>query len=232
MEKTLRLIPEFEKLTTITNPRGYIGCSVIGHECDRYIWLNKYGKLTYEIPFRLGRIFERGNLEEERIFSSLKKLSCVELIWTQLSFASSILQGSCDGVIKDKQGNQYILELKTMNDGNFKRLKKHGLSKSNVTYWSQCQAYMHLAHETNQIENIRLWSPVQGLIFLAVNKNDESMYEELIEYDPIFGEGLVAKANRIDQLEEMPDGIFSTKKKPQACFTCVFHKHCYGEPNV
>lgn len=224
MEKTLRLIPEFEKLTTVTSPRGYIGCSVIGHECDRYIWLNKYGKLTYEIPFRLGRIFERGNLEEERIFSSLKKLSCVELISTQLSFANSILQGSCDGFIKDKQGNQYILELKTMNDGNFKRLKKHGLSKSNATYWSQCQAYMHLAH--------RLWSPVQGLIFLVVNKNDESMYEEFIEYDHIFGEGLVAKANRIDQLEEMPDGIFSTKKKPQACFTCAFHKHCYGEPDV
>ena len=111
-----------------------------------------------------------------------------------------------------------------MNDGNFKRLKKYGLSKSNATYWSQCQAYMHLAH--------RLWSPVQGLIFLAVNKNDESMYEEIVEYDPIFGEGLVAKAKRIDGLEEMPDGIFSTEKKPQACFTCSFHKHCYGEPNV
>ena len=82
-------------------------------------------------------------------------------------------------------------------------------------------SYMHLAH--------RLWSPVQGLIFLVVNKNDESMYEEFIEYDHIFGEGLVAKANRIDQLEEMPDGIFSVKKKPQACFNCSFHKHCYGE---
>lgn len=225
MEKTLRLIPEFEKLTTVTNPRGYIGCSVIGHECDRYIWLNKYGtQLKYEIPFRLGRIFERGNLEEERIFSSIKKLSCVELISTQLSFENKLLQGSCDGIIKDKQGNKYILELKTMNDGNFKRLKKHGLSKSNATYWSQCQAYMHLAH--------RLLSPVQGLIFLAVNKNDESMYEELIEYDPIFGEGLVAKAERISLIIEMPDGIFSTEKKPQACFNCSFHKHCYGEPNV
>ena len=226
MEKTLRLIPEFEKLTTVTSPRGYIGCSVIGHECDRYIWLNKYGKqLKYEIPFRLGRIFERGNLEEERIFSSIKKLSCVELLSTQLSFASSILQGSCDGVIKDKQGNQYILELKTMNDGNFKRLKKHGLSKSNATYWSQCQAYMHLAIELLLLD-------FKGVLFLAVNKNDESMYEELIEYDPLVGEGLVAKAKRIDGLEEMPDGIFSVEKKPQACFTCSFHKHCYGEPNV
>ena len=226
MEKPLRLIPEFEKLTTVTNPRGYIGCSVIGHECDRYIWLNKYGKqLKYEIPFRLGRIFERGNLEEERIFSSIKKLSCVELLSTQLSFASSILQGSCDGVIKDKQGNQYILELKTMNDGNFKRLKKHGLSKSNATYWSQCQAYMHLAIELLLLD-------FKGVLFLAVNKNDESMYEELIEYDPLVGEGLVAKAKRIDGLEEMPDGIFSVEKKPQACFTCSFHKHCYGEPNV
>ena len=225
MEKPLRLIPELEKLTTVTNPRGYIGCSVIGHECDRYIWLNKYGKLTYEIPFRLGRIFERGNLEEERIFSSLKKLSCVELLSTQLSFASSILQGSCDGVIKDKQGNQYILELKTMNDGNFKRLKKYGLSKSNATYWSQCQAYMHLAIELLLLD-------FKGVLFLAVNKNDESMYEEFIEYDPMFGEGLVAKAKRIGQLNEIPDGIFSTEKKPQACFTCSFHKHCYGEQNV
>lgn len=239
----LRLIPHLEKLTTTARPRGYIGCSVIGHECDRYIWLNKYGDFTYEIPFRLGRIFDRGKLEEERIFSSLKKLSCFELISTQVSFSKDELKGNCDAVLVDRQGNVYILELKTMNDRNFKALKKYGLSKSNTLYWSQCQAYMKLSR--SRYETVMEWinpTTIYGLgfsgvsiskaIFLAVNKNDESLHEEIIDYDPAVGEGLVAKAERIDQLKEMPEGIFSTDKKPQTCFNCSFHKYCYGEINA
>lgn len=213
----MKLIPEFEKMTSVASPRGYIGCSQIGHPCDRYIWLNKYGgKITWKIPFQKWRIFERGRWEERRVYALFDEWEGFYLSSTQTSFSNDHLQGSCDGILKDENGGRYIFELKTMNDAAFKALKKHGLGKSNAIYWAQCQAYMHL-------------SDIPKTIFLAVNKNDESMYEELIEYDPIEAEGLMAKAERIDQLTHEPEGIYDEKRKPQSCFQCQFHQRCYGD---
>lgn len=215
----MKLIPAFEKLTTVASPRGYSGCSQIGHSCDRYIWLNKYGgKITWKIPFQKWRIFERGRWEERRVYALFDEWEGFYLSSTQTSFSNDHLQGSCDGILRDRNGERYILELKTMNDAAFRALKKHGLGKSNAIYWAQCQAYMHL-------------SGIPKAIFLAVNKNDESMYEELIEYDPIEAEGLMAKAERIDHLPHEPEGIYDENKKPQSCFQCQFHQHCYGDRN-
>ena len=215
----MKLIPEFEKMTSVASPRGYIGCSQIGHPCDRYIWLNKYGgKITWKIPFQKWRIFERGRWEERRVYALFDEWEGFYLSSTQTSFSNDHLQGSCDGILKDENGGRYIFELKTMNEASFKALKKHGLGKSNSIYWAQCQAYMHLSH-------------IPRAIFLAVNKNDESMYEELIEYAPIEAEGLMAKAERIDQLPHEPEGIYNEKKTPQSCFQCQFHQHCYGDRN-
>lgn len=212
----MKLIPVFEKMTSVASPRGYIGCSQIGHPCDRYIWLNRYGgKITWKIPFQKWRIFERGRWEERRVYALFDEWEGFYLSSTQTSFSNDHLQGSCDGILKDENGGRYIFELKTMNEASFKALKKHGLGKSNSIYWAQCQAYMHL-------------SGIHKTIFLSVNKNDESMYEELIEYDPIEAEGLMAKAERIDQLPHEPEGIYNEKKKPQSCFQCQFHQHCYG----
>lgn len=215
----MKLISKFETLITLNSPRGYIGCSQIGHSCDRYIWLNKYGKMSWEISFQKNRIFERGKLEEERILKAIDLLEDIHILDKQTSFSNKVLQGSCDGILKDKEGELYIFELKTMNDSAFKSLKKYGLGKSHAIYWAQCQAYMHLS---------------QGIlktIFLVVNKNDESLYEELITYDPLEAEGLIAKAERINALQNEPRGIFNDTKKSQACFHCPFHQSCYGGPH-
>jgi len=214
----MKLIPAFEKLTTVASPRGYIGCSQIGHACDRYIWLNKYGQMTWEVSVRKQRIFERGHLEEKRVFALIEYLEGITIDESQGWFLDEHLEGSCDGILRDRNGERYILEIKTMNDAAFRALKKYGLGKSNAIYWAQCQAYMHL-------------SGIPKTIFLAVNKNDESMYEELIAYDPLEAEGLMAKAQRIDQLTREPEGIYDHNKKPQSCFQCQFHQHCYGDRN-
>jgi hypothetical protein len=216
----MKLIPAFEKLATVASPRGYIGCSQIGHACDRYIWLNKYGKMKWEVPFRTQRIFERGKLEERRIDDLVIKLWKYGFMFSgaQTEFSNDHLQGSCDGFLYTPDEQPHVFELKTMNDAAFRALKKHGLGKSNAIYWAQCQAYMHL-------------SGIPKTIFLAVNKNDESMYEELIAYDPLEAEGLMAKAQRIDQLSQEPEGIYDENKKPQSCFQCQFHQHCYGDRN-
>ncbi|GAO97662.1 hypothetical protein Cva_00298 [Caedimonas varicaedens] len=126
------LIEEFEKLTTVQKTRGYLGCSIIGHPCDRYIWLQKYGDLTLEIPFRKQRIFERGMIEESRIFSLLSKVDRWTIEKIQHPVQKGILKGNIDAIIGYEDGTRYILEIKTMNDEAFKELRKHGVQKSQL----------------------------------------------------------------------------------------------------
>jgi hypothetical protein len=210
------LIKEFEKLTTTRKSRGYLGCSTIGHACDRYIWLNKYGEMEITIPFRKQRIFERGSLEESRILSLLGKVENWTIESIQHPLQKGILSGNVDAVIKDPDGTRYILEIKTMNDKAFKELKKHGVKKVQFGYWVQCQTYLYLSEGIN------------AALFLVVNKNDESMYEEVIYLDPSVGETFLAKAIRIDEQKEMPLGLMAFEKKPLPCFGCSFERFCYG----
>jgi len=215
----MRLIKEFEKMTQVHKPRGYLGCSIIGHPCDRYIWISKYGDVSVTCSFQKERIFDRGRLEEERIFNLIRKMKQIHLLSMQEEMKNGVLKGSCDAILKDGDGTFYILEIKTMHDKAFKELKRGGLAKSNPLYWAQCHAYMKLS------------GYIRKTIFLAVNKNDESMYEELIDYDPDLGDALLEKANRINDLTQMPEGSKSLSRKPQECFRCHFHQFCYGDPS-
>ena len=58
--------------------RPHLGASLIGHECDRYLWLTfRWAKLA-EFEGRLLRLFDRGNREEPRIHEELRGIG-VEL---------------------------------------------------------------------------------------------------------------------------------------------------------
>ena len=41
-------------------PRRYLGASVAGHECDRYLWLHFRGLFRERFEGRMYRLFERG----------------------------------------------------------------------------------------------------------------------------------------------------------------------------
>lgn len=210
------LIKEFEKLTTTRKPRGYLGCSTMGHTCDRYIWLNKYGEMEITLPFKKQRIFERGIIEESRILSLLGKVEGWTIESIQHPLQKGVLSGNADAVIRDQDGTRYILEIKTMKDKAFKALKKDGIKKAQFGYWVQCQTYLYLSEGIN------------AALILVVNKNDESLYEEVIDIDPSVGETFLSKATRIDEQQEMPKGLRAFEKKSLECFGCSFEKFCYG----
>ena len=214
------LIKEFEKLTTTRKLRGYLGCSTMGHPCDRYIWLNKYGEITFEIPLKKQRIFERGIMEESRILSLLGKVEGWTIESLQYPLQKGVLRGNADAVLKDRDGIRYILEIKTMNDKAFRELKKHGVQKAQFSYWAQCQTYLYLSED------------IHTALLLVVNKNDESMYEEIIPIDLSVGETFLAKATRIHEQTEMPLGLMAFEKKPLSCFGCSFERFCYGEEQL
>lgn len=213
------VIDLFETITFSEKPRGYIGCSVIGHACYRYIWLNKYGKEATEIPFRRKRIFERGHWEEGRILSLIEKTGEFSIEGTQVLASSGdepVLKGHADAILRHKDGTRYLLEIKTMNSRGFKALCRQGLKRSHFSYWSQVQTYLYLLL-------------LNTAIVIAVNKNDESLHEEVIDIEPSVGAHLVDKAKRISEQTEMPLGLAYHSTKQLECYGCSFEKLCYQE---
>ena len=202
-----------------TKPRGYIGASIIGHPCERYIWLNKYGKyhnIVCEIPFQLSRIFERGQLEEPRILKLIRQLKEWKLEAYQKPVRIGFLKGNIDAILKDAEGNRYVLEIKTMGDKSFKKFQTQGVRKSHPQYFWQVQAYMDMAD-------------IRHAILLAVNKNTEAMHEELIEFNADVAYHAIERAKRINALKEMPTGLAGAGKKQMECQGCSFEQFCWKE---
>ena len=206
------LLELFKKLSIKQKPRGYIGCSVIEHPCNRYIWFTKNEKVI--IPFKQRRIFERGILEEERIIKLIKETEEFSILNEQYFVSKYPLEGHIDAVIMSKEGFKYILEIKTMNEMNFKRLIKLNCNLAFPNYYGQCQCYMFLSN-------------IHKAILIAVNKNTEEIYEELIEFNKYYAECLLCKAITIHQYENLPEGLLN--KKQSECYYCNFKEICYGE---
>jgi len=55
-------------------PRPHLGSSLLGHPCDRYLWLNFRWAVQEEFSGRILRLFRRGQLEENQIVSDLRSI--------------------------------------------------------------------------------------------------------------------------------------------------------------
>jgi len=78
----------------------------------------------------------------------------------------------------------HILEFKTINDKGYKALCKDGVRKAKPEYYAQVQIEMHLAGTTRTL-------------FIAVNKNDDSIYTERIRIDADYVKGIDEKIRMI-----------------------------------
>ena len=91
-----------------------------------------------------------------------------------------------------------------------------GIRKSKPEHFAQCQLYMHSQHLTR-------------CLYLAVNKNDESLYSERIEYDVAFALALEAKIERIAKSDRAPARLFEdpTSKAAFKCSWCSARAQCH-----
>ena len=207
------LIDRFEHLKESKPARRYLGCSSIGHPCERKLWRTYHIGHQEEISFVKGRIFERGNLEERRIFHAISKLADVFVETTQVSFNQGSLKGHADAII-NVDGERFILEIKTMAQTYFLKIKREGAEKSHPEYFAQCQAYMGLSH-------------IPKALLLVSNKNTEELYEEQIDFKEDFFEGLLSKAERIHKRADEPLGLTSYSKPSYHCTFCPYFQHCW-----
>lgn len=197
-------------------PRPYLGMSQLGHKCSRYLWYYFRWVAYTEHDARRERIFRRGDLEEARITRYLESIG-ITIVSTQATHHDfeGHLSGHTDGVVKDipELDGEVLLEIKTMSDKYFKQLEKNGVKYSKPEYYCQVQTYMY-------------YSKVKYALHITVNKNDESLYIELIEFNNKDAQALIDRAYDIIS-SPVPPGKLSQDPKYYICGWCDFKAQCH-----
>jgi len=213
---------KIEELTEPGELRPYLGCSKLGHSCDRYLWYSFRWCYNREIPARLKRLFNRGHREEPAIEAELAKIG----IQTFDDQAEVVLgfghcKGHCDGKglgIVEAPKTVHLMEYKTMSDKYFKEISKtRSVKVSKPVYYAQMQIYMYKLKLTRAM-------------FIAVNKNTDAMYFERVKLDKGYAQDLERKAERIILSEDPPPKKF----KPTwfECRFCDANAICHGNAHV
>lgn len=129
--------------------------------------------------------------------------------------------GSLDGIIQRIPGVdsevRALVEFKTHNDKSFIKLKREKVKDAKREHWSQMQIYMH---EMN----------LPFAIYMAVNKNDDDLYVETVEYDHDAALGILMKAERVIFAKQPPNRI-GNHPSWYDCKFCSYSPIChFGEP--
>jgi hypothetical protein len=207
-----------------TGLRPHLGASLIGHACERFLWLTFRWVEDKKFPGRLLRLFETGQLEEARLVANLRRIG-VEVHevdpltgnqW-RVSAVGGHFGGSMDGVghgIPEAPKAWHVLEFKTHNDKSFKELVKDGVAKAKPQHHAQMITYMGLAD-------------LERALYMAKNKNDDSLYTERVEFDLVEFRRLIERAARVITASEPPLRC-SNDPSWWVCKMCDYHAHCHG----
>ena len=191
--------------------RGHLGASLLGGECDRAIWYGFRWTTKGAFEGRMLRLFNRGHLEEARFIAALLSIGCQ--IYQQdeagkqfrISFAEGHGGGSGDGIavgVPDvAAGVPLLTEFKTHSEKSFIELsgalkdwRKHvagdgpftgkGLREAKFEHYVQMQIYMRKMNLT------------AGL-YVAVNKNTDDLYVEIVPADSIIGDMYLERGDKL-----------------------------------
>ena len=198
-------------------PRPHLGASVLGHACDRWIWLNFRWAVRQKFPGRILRLFRRGHAEEASIMRDLDMIG-IEFSKRQahVDFGSHV-SGSADAIIEggvpEAPTVRHIAEFKTHNKKSFDALEKDGVKKSKPEHWFQMQVYMAGTH-------------IDRALYVAVCKDDDRYHVERIKFDKEAAESLIARGKRLALDDRMPPPI-STDATWYQCRFCPAHEFCH-----
>lgn len=205
--------------------RPHLGPSSFGSPCERKTWLDFRWAVRPNFSGRTFRIFRRGHNEEEPVVSDLRAIG-IDVQATggdqsRVNFGAHV-SGSIDGICRSgvpgAPAKPHILEIKTHNSKSFASLVKAGsVQADKPAHWIQMQAYMHGAG-------------IDRALYVAVCKDDDSIYTERVRYDQEAAEKAVARAQRITMSERMPEPLSADPTWYQ-CKGCPAHALCHeGAP--
>lgn len=205
--------------------RSHLGASFIGRECERMLWYNFRWVSKVKFSGRMQRLFNRGHLEEGRMIALLLTIGAE--VYQQdengkqfrISYFGGHYGGSGDGVVLNipdvPAGMPVVGEYKTHNDKSFKKLAGTnwddfhesiingkmdvhftgvGVKEAKPEHWVQMQAYMRKMG-------------IATALYLAVNKNDDHIYAELVYLDSAVADSYVERASRVIPIHVPPPMI-------------------------
>ena len=201
-------------------PRPHLGASILGHHCDRWIWLSFRWAVRERIPGRVRRLFRRGHNEEATIVADLRaigvNISSTEDEQTRVNFGRHV-SGSVDGIIEGgvpgAEQARHIAEFKTHNRKSFDALVKDGVEVAKPQHWCQMQLYMH-------------GSNIKRALYVAVCKDDDRLHTERVHYDADAAKALLERGHRLAMAERIPDPI-TTDSTWYQCRFCPAHSFCH-----
>jgi hypothetical protein len=201
--------------------RSHLGASAIGNECVRELWYGFRWALTPTFSGRILRLFNRGHLEEARFIALLRL--CGFNVWShtpeghQLRIKYGHFGGSCDAIVQGcpdvPNGEHCLTEFKTHGDRSFNELLTKGLVLSKYTHYVQMQIYMN-------------GFGLKWGLYLAVNKNTDALYAEVIPFNYQVVEYHHRKAEYVISTPAPPRRISESAAWYQ-CKMCSFAQLCH-----
>lgn len=205
--------------------RQHLGASIIGRECPRDVWYTFRWATRKKFSGRMVRLFNRGHLEEAR-FIALLKAAKLE-VWTltpeghqfRITDDSGHFGGSLDSVIRGipELGPEIPLlsEFKTHGDKSFQKLLVSGVASAKWEHYIQMQLYMGKM-------------ALAFALYLAVNKNDDELYAEIVQFCEADYARYLQRAQQIIFQPLPPKRI----NESPSWFLCKFCDHlpvCHGK---
>ena len=198
--------------------RSHMGASGIAKECARAIWYSFRWYTPSNFSGRMQRLFNRGHMEEGRFIAMLLTIGCQ--VFQQdasgkqftISGSEGHFGGSGDGVILGlpdlPEGTYALSEFKTHSSTSFKKLLSEGMRGAKPEHYIQMQSYM------------RKMGLSYGF-YLAVNKDNDELYGEIIVIDGETADTFAKRADNIIWMRQPPAKI---AESPGA-FKCKFCEH-------
>ena len=205
-------------------PRSHMGCSTLGHPCDRWLWLSFRWAVVEKFEGRILRLFRRGQNEEAIIVRDLRAIG-IDIRFTgkvqqRVDFDSHV-SGSLDGIIEtgvpEAPLKRHVAEFKTHSKKSFDDVVKNGVEKSKPMHYIQMQVYMH-------------GTDILRALYLAVCKDDDRIYTERVRYNPDVATKAIERGKRIALADRMPEPLSADPSWYQ-CRFCPAHSFCHkAEP--
>jgi len=196
--------------------RYHLGCSMLGHPCDRWLWLSFRWAVIEKFEGRMLRLFRRGHNEESTILADLVSIG-VKIISTQarVNFGSHV-SGSVDAIIEnlpEASKTRHLAEFKTHSRKSFDELGKGGVEKAKPMHFVQMQVYM-------------LGLGLERAFYYSVCKDTDRIHTERIKFDEEIAKKFVDRGRRIASAERMPPPL-STDPTWFQCRFCAAHNFCH-----
>lgn len=204
--------------------RGHLGASLIGNACKRKLWSVFRWLKRDNHGGRMQRLFNRGHREEERYCEWLRGIGFQ--VWEvaedgsqhRVKACRGHFGGSLDGIgraaPKYRIGEPILLEFKTSGTGaSFTNLFKKKVRFGKPIHFDQMCIY------GNRYQ-------FKHALYFCINKNDDTLYVELVELDWRRGQELEAIADKVIFMPYAPAKI-SNSPAFSECLHCTFKTICH-----